>query len=79
MPLPTSTKAELNRSKRLGGNNQNDADDVLFRELQNIGSQVKLWPSFSKMRGATSVPKKLYSQLGMYFGLSNHVPSDQVD
>ena len=24
MPLPTSTKAELNRSKRLGGNNQNE-------------------------------------------------------
>ncbi|KAF1856875.1 hypothetical protein Lal_00001714 [Lupinus albus] len=27
VPLPTSTKAELNRSKRLGGNNQNE---ILF-------------------------------------------------
>ncbi|GAA0139795.1 hypothetical protein LIER_35135 [Lithospermum erythrorhizon] len=27
LPLPTSTKARLNRSKRLGGNNQNE---ILF-------------------------------------------------
>ena len=62
-----------------GGNSQNDAGNVFFRKLQNIGSWVNLRLSFSKMRGAISMPKELYSQSGMYFGLSNHAPSNQVD